>query len=328
MKFQKLEALEKHFKEAFPQHLSSIYAVICPGESERKKILTSITQMLERECDLKKCSLLKDAIEHLSGASLFSGKVAAVFDGVDLLVKGELELLSKYVQSPNSGGHLLLGVANAKCFTALYKVGKKEIVVLDLSKEKPWEEKQRLQKWVVQILGRRKKKITPDANEAFFERLPNDRLLMQQELDKLLCYIGDRVEITRADIEMICCVSDEMNFFQLARDLVWGEKCSSPTITDLSILLPLVGQLRYQLEMGLKMAALMKRGANRDEISEAFPRLWPKALEEALNGVNKKGESYFRKALLALYDLELGLKTSLGKPEILFTRFCGLRGCL
>ncbi|NGX48263.1 MAG: hypothetical protein K1000chlam3_01654, partial [Chlamydiae bacterium] len=38
--------------------------------------------------------------------------------------------------------------------------------------------------------------------------------------------------------------------------------------------------------------------------------------------------SYFRKALLALYDLELGLKTSLGKPEILFTRFCGLRGCL
>ncbi len=322
MKFQKLEALEKHFKEAFPAHLSSIYVVICPSESERKKILSSLTQMLEKECDLKKCPLLKDAISHLSGSSLFSKKVAAVFDGVDLLEKVEQELLAKYIQSPNLSGHLILGSTNAKSLTEFYKAGKKEMVVLDLSKEKPWEEKTRLQKWIVQTMGHKKKKITPTAVESLLQRLPSDRFLLQQELDKLVCYIGDRMEIDRADVETICGASEEMHFFQLARDLIWNGPQNPPTLTDLSFILPLVGQLRYQLEMGLKMAALLKKGIAASTIASAFPKLWPKALEQVMQGGQKRGESYFRKGLLALYELELGLKTNLARPEVLFTRYC------
>lgn len=322
MKFQKLEVLEKHFKEAFPKHLCAIYVIIAPQESERKKILASLAQKLEEQCDLKKCSLLTDAIEHLNAASLFAGKMAAVFDGVDLLVKGELDLLSHYIKAPNPQGHFILGAASAKCIDALYKMGKKEMVVLDLSKEKPWEEKQRLQRWVVQTLAANSRRISPDAVEALFERLPNDRLILQQELDKLLCYVGDRPEITRSDIEAICSISSELNFFQLARELIWNEVKTLPTISDVGILLPLIGQLRNQLEMGLKMVALCKRGISKDEISKAFPRLWPKALQQVYEGAQRKGESYFRKGLLALYDFEFGLKTSLGKPEILFTLFC------
>ncbi|MDN3506448.1 MAG: hypothetical protein P0S96_04390 [Simkaniaceae bacterium] len=323
MKFQKLEALEKHFKEAYPEHLSSIYVVICSADSERKKILSSLTQKLKADCDFKKCPLLKDAIEHLGGASLFSGKVAALFDGVDQLVKSEGDLLKQYVQSPNPQGYLLLGASSAKSITELYKVGKKEMVILDLSKEKPWEEKARLQQWIVQVIHHNKKKIAPDAVEALLSRLPPDRLLLQQEIDKLLCFVGDREQITRTDIETICSTSQELNVFHLARDLVWNKVGQVPLISDLSLLLPLVGGLRAQLEMGLKMSALLKKGTSPDAISEAFPRLWPKALQEALSGTKQKGEAFFKKGLIALFDFELGLKTSKSKPETLFTRFCG-----
>ena len=122
MKFQKLESFEKHFKEAYPKHLSAIYAVICGQESERKKILASLTHLLEKECDLKRCHLVKEALEQLNSGSLFSGKVAAV---VDMGEDAEIELLSKYIAAPNPKGHLILGAGASKNITPLYAAGKK-----------------------------------------------------------------------------------------------------------------------------------------------------------------------------------------------------------
>ncbi|MBS0629963.1 MAG: hypothetical protein JSS30_07075 [Verrucomicrobia bacterium] len=322
MKFQKLEAFEKHIKEAFPHHLSAVYVVVCSQESERKKILSSITQLLEKEADLKRCHQVKDALGHINGGSLFSGKSAAVLDSVELFLESEIQLLSRYVSSPNPQGQLILGSATGKVITSLYEKGKKEMVILDLTQEKPWEEKQRLQKWLVQTIHAQKKQIAPDAVEALFERLPSDRLYLSQEIEKLICYIGERSGITRADIDAICSSSIDYNFFQIAQQMVWGGLKSVPELNDVSTLLPLIGLLRNQLEMGLKMAVLTKKGATQEEISSAFPRLWPKALQQCVDGARHLGIGYFQRGLIHLFEFELGLKTSAGKPEVLFTILC------
>lgn len=321
MKFQKLEPFEKHFKEAFPQHLSAVYAVVCAHDNERKKVIEGLMQQLEKETDLKRCHQVKDALAHLNGGSLFSGKVGAVFDGVDQILDSELELLTQYIAAPNPQGHLILGASSGKNITALYNKGKKEIVVLDLSAEKPWEEKQRLQKWLVQLVHSQKKQIAADAVEAIFERLPCDRLLLSQEMEKLICYVGEKTAITKGDVETICSTSVEHNFFQIAQQLVWGGLKTPPDFNDISTLLPLIGLLRNQLEMGLKMAVLIKKGATQEEVGAAFPRLWPKALQQCFDGAKQKGIDVFKSGLRHLFDLEFGLKTSLGKPEILFTIF-------
>lgn len=322
MRFQKLEVLEKHFKEAYPKHLSLIYGVACAEESERKKILSSLAQRLAKQCDLKKCTFLTEALEHLNSSSFFSEKIAAVLDGIDSLGKEELDLLMRYVKFPNPKGHLILGAANPKAFSELYRIGKKEMVVLDLSKEKPWEEKERLQNWVKNTLARARKKIDADALEHFLHRLPSDRLLLEQELEKLICYLGEKENVSRSDIETICCFSEEINFFKLARDLVWEQKNLPPPLTDIGSLLLLIGSLRSQYELGLKMSALLRKKASREEIHLAFPKLWPKALEQMMQITAQKGGIYFKKGMQALYDLEFGLKTSQGKPETLFARFC------
>lgn len=321
MRFQKLEVLETHVKEAFQRHLSPIYGVICPSEGERKKILKDLSQKLSIPSDTQKFALFKEAIQHLSSASLFSEKVCAIFDGVEFLSKKELELLIQYVKSPNSKGHLILGAGDPKVFNEIYKIGKKEMVILDLSKEKPWEKKERLRGFVLQKLGADRVKIAPDALELFIEGTLGDRLLMEQEIDKLLCYLGSRKQITKTDLEMISCFSEELNIFQWARDLVWEGKAALSIPGDLSILLPLIGQLRHQLEMGLKMSALLQKETSDQEIAKAFPKLWPKALQQVMQGAKEKGGSYFQKGLCALYDLEFGLKTSLCKPEILLAQF-------
>ncbi len=298
--------------------------MVCPRDGERKKILEELFEKLQSISDAKKCLTIQDAISHLQGGSLFSGKVASYFDGLDQLLKGEMELLSKYIRSPSQSGHLLLGATSVKSTTDLYKIGKKEMVILDLSKEKPWEEKDRHTKWVVHTFAKAKKKITPDAVATLLERLPSERLLLQQEIDKLLCFCADRAEVTRKDVEAISSISIEMNLFHLARDLVWGRIRSIPDLSDVSFLIPLVSQLRSQMEIGLKMGALLKRKASQEEISKAFPRLFPKALIEAQEGTLRKGEGYFRSGLRNLFELEFGLKTSLARPEVLFTRFCAV----
>src|SRR5262249_17218128 len=152
-----------------------------------------------------------------------------------------IALLTHYVSSPNPMGHLVLGAATSKQITPLYAAGKKEMVLLDLSTEKPWEEKQRLWKWIVQTFHSEKKEIRPDAVEAMLERLPLDRLLLEQEIEKLICYVGDRNEVTRADVVLLCSNMVEQNQFQLAQQLVWGGLKTVPDITDLSVLLPLIG---------------------------------------------------------------------------------------
>ena len=196
------------------------------------------------------------------------------------------------------------------------------MVILDLSAEKPWEEKQRLWKWIVQLFHSQKKEIRPDAVEAMLERLPLDRLLLDQEIEKLVCYVGERHEVTRPDVELLCSSLVEQNHFQLAQQLVWGGLKAVPDIDDLATLLPLIGLMRNQFEMGLKISTLLARGASQEEIATAFPRLWPKALQQCIDGAKHLGPGHFKGGLMNLFDLEFGLKTSQGNPEVLFSIFC------
>ncbi len=322
MKFQKLDALERHFKDSFPDHLCPVYIICSASESERKKIMGSLAKRLERECDLRRFGALNEALDHLNEGSLFSSKLASVFDGVDLLTKSELDLLNKYILSPNQKGYLILGSSSSKPIAEIYLSGKKEIVLLDLAKEKPWEEKERLQKWMVQVLHSKKTAIRPDAVEKLLARFEADRLLLQQEIEKLICYVGQREEITGQDVEAVCFGKSEINPFQLAREVIWGAVKQPPKIRDLSVLLPLVGQLRFQLEMGLKISVMLRKGHSQAEIGASFPRLFPKVLQTTIEQTRRYGEAPFKEGLKYLYDMELGIKTSRAKPEILFSIFC------
>lgn len=323
MKFQKYEPFEMHFKESFPQHLAPIYVVVSPKPHERKKILSALIKRLEGRSDFKRCVTMKEAVEHLHSRSLFSQKMGASLDELEGFLQEEKELLEAYVEKPNSEGYFLVGASSSSSISELYKKGKKEMVVLDLSSEKPWEEKDRIKTWAVQCVQSRQKRISPQVIDFFLEQLPLDRGLLQQELEKLFCYVGPRDVIQKEDIEAISTVSKEENFFKVAEQMVFGTISHVPEYSDLQTLLPLIGMLRKNLETGLKMGLLLERGASREEISKSFPKLFPKTLQLCIDGAHIRKTPFFKKGLIALFDLEFGLKTSLGKPGVLFTKFCG-----
>lgn len=321
MKFQKLSAFEKHFREALSHHLSAIYVIVCPSESERKKILSSLAGHLKKRSDFLRAAQIDYALEHLNSGSLFSGTTSALYDGVDQLLKGEMERLSDYCRSPNTESCLLLGSARIKEVTQLYQACKTDMVVIDLSKEKPWDEKERFLQWVIQTARLSKKQIRPDAAADLLDRFPRDRLLLQQEIDKLLCYVGERQEVTIGDVKAVCGSSVEQSPYQLAKAIVWEGKATPPISADAAFVIPLITAVRAQLEIGLKLCALQKKGAAKGDIERAFPRLFPKALQQCMHGAIQQGSHFFKKGLCALFDFELGVKSSRGRLDVLYALF-------
>lgn len=313
MKFQRFEALEKHFSSAHPDHLSQIYLLVCPKVEEGQRLLMEVAELIASKkpgSKIYRPATLIDAVSHLNGPSLF-GELPIV------LTAPSKDELSKLSTLPIFHGHLLILVKEAG---QLYTKGKRELVMLDLTYESLNDKETRLSRYITRSLIKEGKSMAVAVQNFFIKRLAHDFSLIDQELAKLCSYTGKRTEITALDVEAISIQIDlEIGGLQLAEQLILGQAKLPYPIEDTSDLLMLVGQLRYVLEQALTIASLQKRGAPHEE----YPPLKPYQLEKSAALARAKGCDYFIQALTALFELELAVKRSLASPQLLFDRFCG-----
>lgn len=258
---------------------------------------------------------VEDVIQILNTQALFGGFSALYFDGVQQLKKDEAETLLKYLIHPSHSSFLVLGSSTPKALGDLYLKAKKEMVVLDLSDEKPWERQRRLGEWLSQEAKKEGKSITPDAAAYLLEHVGLDMPGLYQELAKLACFVGEKTLIQRADVEKICTSRAELTFWQLAEKVVWGkENVRKDQKEELSFVLPFIGALRYQLQTGLQLATL----SSPQEMSK---QLRPQALDKYLPIVKQRKAGYFLRGLQALFELELAAKSTGVDLGVLFDRF-------
>jgi DNA polymerase-3 subunit delta len=329
MRYQNLAAFDKHLSEAFPNHISPIYGVVVSCDYDRRKMVKKIGSCLLRKktesqwiCFEAGVDSAATVIEQLNTRSLFGGFSVIFFDGIERLKKDEMDELSTYLTNPSHTSFLILGSATPKNLGELYQKGKKEMVVLDLSDEKPWERQRRLQEWLSEEAKKVGKTLSSDATSYLFEHIGLDLPALHQEVAKLLCYVGDRMTIQKQDAAAICTVKAELTSWQLADGVVWGkEGIPAEKKADLAFILPFIGQLRYQLQVGLQIAELLTKNATSQEISRRFAQLRPQALEKQLAIARQKKPEYFQKGLLALFDFEFSAKSSSIDLGILFDRF-------
>lgn len=308
MKLQKFEALEKHLLEAHPDHLSSIYLIACAKEAERTRLLAQVAEAIRvkhKAATIKRANTLQEALDFVRAPSLFGEVLIAIAE----VGKDESAQLTAYARAPARGSHLIIGVENGKIANELYQLAMKEILLLDLSAETSWDKRHRLVHFAARRLGEENKKIAPASIELLVERCNLDLGLLEQEIEKLICFVGDKNEIHKEDIEAICVTSSlQMNGFQLAEKLIEGTFQPPHRIDDISALLFLIGQIRYLFEAGLRLTSQLEKGE--------------KPVDKNLNLVRRHKTTFFQKGVLALFQLELGVKRSLGTPQLLFDRFC------
>lgn len=281
------------------------YLVGVSDDYERKEIIESLLQSIANSGRiLQKFSghalELKNLSDHLQTASLFGGEPIALVDEVEKM--GKAEGISLRALFPSSFGYLIL---SSKSKSSLFDAVEREGIVLDLLGEKPWEKEKRVEQQLDAKVKRAGKTFGVGALRSFLERLDLDVGVLEREIDKLLCYIGDRPCIESRDVEQIVSSSRTFTVWQMAEEWIWEGSGS----TDESFFHALLPALRAQLHLGLKIASLLSANAPREEWGKELPKVYSKTLEKRTSQAAKRGALYFQRGLLSLFDIELRSRT-------------------
>lgn len=316
MKFQTLQAFEKHLREAAPTHLSRNYLLIAPVAIERAKITARIVGALQLQ-PIHYTGTFQGLLETLNTQPLFGGEIAVIYDEVDQLSKAEVEKLAHYLAHPAPYARLVARGSSLKSCPDLYQKGKKETVLIDLSEEKPWERDKRLKEWMAGHAIQAGRVLLGEASELLFSLIGPDLSSLEQEIDKLICYTQGRPRIERRDVESLCASRLAETGWQIAEALVWrGQNIGA--VEDHGTLLALIGQVRYHLHIGFQIAMLLQ---SRQEIAPLFPQLKAPVLEKYIAAARHNSVDNYRLGLLKLFDLEVLAKSTPFSPALLWERF-------
>jgi DNA polymerase-3 subunit delta len=327
MRYKQLIAFEKHLLQSSKHPLSRVYLVISACPYERSKILQRVLDVIvSRESDSQLIRRdaseghFSSALEELRTLSFFASQKIVYLDQVDKLKKAELSLLANYVEQPSQAGYLILG--SSRALNDLYERSKKELVVCDLSEEKPWELQKRLKGMLVDYAALSSKRLNPDALEYLLETVGSNLCSLEREVDKLVSYGVGRAAITLADVQTLCVSSKEQTLWHLVDAVAWGD--TYPQLEaegGFDLLLPLISQLRTQFQQGLGVATLLARKVPLQDLSHHMPHLKPHQLTKILNSKHAKDPSFFKEALSTCFQAELMAKNSSVDPAAILDLF-------
>jgi len=287
MKYVKIDPFEKHLEEALPDHPSQLYFILMEDPFERRYLAERIAMRLG--IPLTSCESAELLLQ-LESPSMFAEKGVIICDEVSAK---EIPLGEEWV----------LVVTGAKA-PPFFKKLEKEAVTLDLTGEKPWDRKSRLQRWLLEHAREKRKTLTVDAAAYLVEFSHADFALLFQELEKTLVYAGEEKTVTLEMIKTICSLDPKQSGWQLSEAVVWG----GPVHLGDTDLYGLVGQLRYQLQLGLQVAS-----------GKEPPRASPKKLEK----IRRSGfeASYYLEGLKELFNLELKMRSNVSNQGLLLDHF-------
>lgn len=257
---------------------------------------------------------MRDLYDALQSPSLFGGEAVVFVDDVEKIGKKDLQALSSQITELQFDGFLILG---SRLKTSLLPIIEKSGVVFDLIDEKIWDKEKRIIEQMSRRVENGGKRLSSDAAPLLLERVGSDSALLDQEIDKLICFVGSRPTIERSDVFRITAASKTETLWKIAEELIW-EGGQNTTTDSFYALLP---ALRSQLQMGLKITSLQSSGIPRGKWSEYLPKLWPKILEKRSAQAVKLGSFYFHKGLELLFEVEHLSRTGCTREQALFDLF-------
>jgi len=304
MRFNDSKGFFSHLKNS---SLENLYLIIVADDYERSQVI-----------NYSKHFFLKDGVsctkfdgndlsyqkihEEVDSLSLFSQTPFFIIDNIHKLK--DLKSFSKLVENFKDG-FFLLAAPSIKGAEAIEKIIEKQGVIFDLSKEKPWEKNDRIEKMLFSKAKMKKVELTQAAHKKLLDKVGHNFALLDQELQKLILFTYEKKRIDHEDVEEIVQQLDELSTWQMAEDFVFEGKYPYLSSADIQLF---TNAVRRQLQLGFKMASLMKQNISPHELKSHFPKLWPKLFEKRKSQVQSLSILYFKKALAYLFDAEIALR--------------------
>ena len=178
------------------------------------------------------------------------------------------------------------------------------MVLLDLSKEKPWDAKKRYTQYMHHLLQKAQKKIQPNAMEAFTKRVGDNLATWLTETHKLVSYVGEQGCVQVKDVEAIVSTPLEQAQWKMAEHLVFEpKKYVRMHNIDMAAWFTFVTAVRYYLHMGVTLKMQIQ---NNQDLK--FGKTAPSHLARNAPLCQRLEATFFVQALSRLFEMELQAK--------------------
>ncbi|MCK4934814.1 MAG: hypothetical protein KAR79_04425, partial [Simkaniaceae bacterium] len=304
-------------KSASLPEMPRFYAVINPSLFEQKWIANKILKTLPKSDVIRFTSeseTVTALADELAVESLISVQKVVIFEGIEKVKKGGFEPLTKALLHSSKNSYLILTGTSAKLHSEILK----DMVILDLSLEKPWERKTRIEKSVIAYFAKEQKKIERDALTLILSKDDLELSSALQEAEKLICYAFPNDSITAEDVKAIGVHGTLQKGWQYSEDIVWAASALISKV-DSKEIFPLIGQVRYHLQNGLQIARSIEYPSI--SLGSSLSKLRLQSLEKYKRLASVYTSEYFRQGLALLTELETRAKSSSIPIDLLWDTF-------
>lgn len=318
MKFNNLRAFEKHLQGSAPIHFSSLYFILGKDSFLRKSAIELLLKAQKtydvQTLDGKNLSK-KKILTELDAFNLFSERRLILIEEADKLDKDAMVALETYFEKPNRSICLIFSAVSLHHGAHFYRKGEKAGIVLEFVEEKPWEKERSIQEWMSAFVESQGKGMDGGALKLLMKFLGTDQELIKREVEKLICYVGTRSQITSQDITAIVSPVASETVWQLGEAIFRRDAqtslciCKSLLLADTSLFL-LMRQLRAQFQTGLHICSIVSEGKGREGIVQKFPYMKGVLLERHIEQAQSYGIKAFKRGLLEIDAVELQAKNS------------------
>ena len=322
VKYNTIRAFEKHLEGAAPNHFSQTYLILGKEAFDCKEALEVLLRRLFPTHRSQAVSFFEggsvvaeDILSELNSVSFLAERRGFIIQQADKLKKNVQEALDAYIARPQRSHFLILIAPSLLKTSTFYKKIEKEGIVLDLPECKPWEKEKHLVEWAGKQVTSAHKSISYQACQCLVKSTGTDPSILMQELDKLICFIGDRKEITVQDIYAVCTALDTETIWRLGEAIFRFESRSAVSICnklllDSNALLPLLRQIRSQFQTGYQISTILDGGGGMAEVAQEFSYMKGQILERNISLARQYGSDRYKQGLLAIDDAEMQCKNS------------------
>lgn len=324
MKYTTVNFFEQYLIETPTLQLSNLFLILGSEHFVRKIAIDKvINAILSTQSNIDLCvrrleaeKVQVDSLEEeLMAFPLFGSKQIIVIENTELLGKNVQKFLETYFLRPNSTTFLILSSASLGKAVSFKQKIEKSGVILEIEEEKGAAKEQRMCAWVTQKVESLGKKISQKACQILVKQVGTDMSMLNNEVEKLLCFIGSRKEISMEDIQQVCAVMNMETIWQLGEAIFLREapkalRISKALMAEGATFLSLLRQLRFQLQTDFQVCSIIEKGDPSTNITKRFPYMKGYILELHMKFAKAYGMARFKKSMQKIDEMELLAKNS------------------
>jgi DNA polymerase III subunit delta len=243
-----------------------------------------------------------------------SQKKVVIVHELDQLPEEGIEAIYRYLERPNSWISLYLTAGELAANHRVVKLVEKKGRVFHFKEEKPWEKEKRLAAWLIEEAKSDGVRLPLQAATALVQGV--DHQMLKAELDKLICFAGERQEISIEDISLLSTPVHKETLWQLGEAIFTfatkrAFEIGRSLLEEGMAIFPLLASLRSQFTNGIEILSLGREAVKK------FPYLKGNLLEKKLEMFKKYGDRRLQQGVLLLFETEVKAKNSSVDPLLL-----------